>query len=297
MFARASRLARDPRRRAHLARARPARRDAGNLHRGADVRHATRAPRGALARADRRAASRAPARDAARGARHDGLPDAPQPPRAGPPWGDDALRRLLLDGHDGALLAAALLPLAALLAVLLAPVLLPRSAISRSARLHSLALALRHSLLRVREGLRVFRDPATPRWPRPCSSPPGRCSGLLLAAPEGARTRPPRGDRRRRGRAVRGQRHRCRARHSRQRRRLPGRLRRGARGRLPRLDPQRRRLRHHPAGRRDRHRGDHGHARPRQGGPLLEGSPPAHDARHPGAPPPLPGSGEVTSRA
>jgi phosphatidylinositol alpha-mannosyltransferase len=65
----------------------------------------------------------------------------------------------LLHGHDAALLAAALVPLAALLAVLLAPVLLPRSAISRSARLHSLVLALRHSLLRVREGLRVFRQP------------------------------------------------------------------------------------------------------------------------------------------
>ena len=65
----------------------------------------------------------------------------------------------LLHGHDGALAAAALVPLAALLIVLLAPVLVPRSAISRSARLRSLALALRRSLLRVREGLRVFRHP------------------------------------------------------------------------------------------------------------------------------------------
>jgi phosphatidylinositol alpha-mannosyltransferase len=65
----------------------------------------------------------------------------------------------LLHGHDGALLVAALVPLAALLVVLLAPVLLPRSAISRSARLHSLVLTLRRSLLRVREGLRVFRQP------------------------------------------------------------------------------------------------------------------------------------------
>ncbi len=65
----------------------------------------------------------------------------------------------LLHGHDRALLLAALLPLAALLAVLLAPVLLPRSAISRSARLHSLAVGLRRSLLQVREGLRIFRQP------------------------------------------------------------------------------------------------------------------------------------------
>ncbi len=65
----------------------------------------------------------------------------------------------LLHGHEGALLAAALVPLAALLIVLLAPVLLPRSAISRYARLHSLVLGLRRSLLRVQEGLRVFRQP------------------------------------------------------------------------------------------------------------------------------------------
>ncbi len=65
----------------------------------------------------------------------------------------------LLHGHDGALVAAALVPLAALLLVLLAPVLLPRAATSRYARLHSLVLGLRRSLLRVREGLRVFRQP------------------------------------------------------------------------------------------------------------------------------------------
>ena len=65
----------------------------------------------------------------------------------------------LLHGHDGALAAAALVPVAALMLVLLTPVLLPRSAISRYARLHSLVLGLRRSLLRVREGLRIFRQP------------------------------------------------------------------------------------------------------------------------------------------
>ncbi len=65
----------------------------------------------------------------------------------------------LLRGHDGALAAAALVPVAALMLVLLTPVLLPRSAISRYARLHSLVLGLRRSLLRVREGLRIFRQP------------------------------------------------------------------------------------------------------------------------------------------
>jgi phosphatidylinositol alpha-mannosyltransferase len=65
----------------------------------------------------------------------------------------------LLDGRHGALIAAALAPLAALMAVLLAPVLVPRPAISRSARLQVLVLALRRSLARLRDGLRVFRHP------------------------------------------------------------------------------------------------------------------------------------------
>jgi phosphatidylinositol alpha-mannosyltransferase len=65
----------------------------------------------------------------------------------------------LLDGHHGLLIAAALAPLGALLAVLLAPVLLPRAAVSRSRRLQTLMSVLRASLVRVRDGLRVFRHP------------------------------------------------------------------------------------------------------------------------------------------
>jgi phosphatidyl-myo-inositol alpha-mannosyltransferase len=65
----------------------------------------------------------------------------------------------LLDGHHGVLVAAALAPLAALLAVLLAPVLVPAAAVSRSARLQALMSALRRSLMRVRDGLSVFRQP------------------------------------------------------------------------------------------------------------------------------------------
>jgi len=65
----------------------------------------------------------------------------------------------LLRGHDGALALAALVPLAVLLVVLLAPVLVPPAAVSRSARLHALVSGLRGALLRVREGLRVFRHP------------------------------------------------------------------------------------------------------------------------------------------
>jgi phosphatidyl-myo-inositol alpha-mannosyltransferase len=65
----------------------------------------------------------------------------------------------LFNGHHGALIAFALAPLGALAVVLLAPVLLPRAAISRSARLQALLGGLRRSLLRVRDGLRVFRHP------------------------------------------------------------------------------------------------------------------------------------------
>jgi phosphatidylinositol alpha-mannosyltransferase len=70
----------------------------------------------------------------------------------------------VLDGHDRALLLIALAPLAVLLAVALAPILLPpagdRSKIGqRSRRLQALLAALRRSLLRLRDGLRVFAQP------------------------------------------------------------------------------------------------------------------------------------------
>jgi phosphatidylinositol alpha-mannosyltransferase len=63
------------------------------------------------------------------------------------------------NGHHGALVAVALAPLAAVAAILLAPVLVPSAAISRSLRLRALIAGLRLSLVRVREGLRVFRHP------------------------------------------------------------------------------------------------------------------------------------------
>jgi phosphatidylinositol alpha-mannosyltransferase len=65
----------------------------------------------------------------------------------------------ILDGHDRVLLAIALVPLAALLALALAPVLIPPAAASRSRRLQALLVALRNSLLRLRDGLRVFAQP------------------------------------------------------------------------------------------------------------------------------------------
>ena len=65
----------------------------------------------------------------------------------------------VLDGHDRALLLVALAPLAVLLLALLAPVLVPPAAVSRSRRLQALLAGMRRSLLRLRDGLRVFRQP------------------------------------------------------------------------------------------------------------------------------------------
>ncbi|HYM55279.1 MAG TPA: lysylphosphatidylglycerol synthase domain-containing protein [Solirubrobacteraceae bacterium] len=66
----------------------------------------------------------------------------------------------VLDGHgDRALVLVALAPLAALVAVLLAPVLLPPAAVSRSRRLQAALAGLRRALLRLRDGLRVFGRP------------------------------------------------------------------------------------------------------------------------------------------
>ncbi len=65
----------------------------------------------------------------------------------------------LLDGHHGALIASVLAPLGVLVIVLLAPVLVPRAAVSRSTRLQGLVVGLRRSLVRVRAGLSVFRHP------------------------------------------------------------------------------------------------------------------------------------------
>ncbi len=65
----------------------------------------------------------------------------------------------VLDGNDRALLLIALAPLAALLALALAPVLVPPAALSRSRRLQALLSATRRSLLRLRDGLRVFAQP------------------------------------------------------------------------------------------------------------------------------------------
>ncbi len=61
--------------------------------------------------------------------------------------------------HTDALLAVGLAPLAVLVALLLAPVLVPQAAVSRSRRLGRLFANVRGALVRVRAGLRVFRNP------------------------------------------------------------------------------------------------------------------------------------------
>jgi len=61
--------------------------------------------------------------------------------------------------HTDALLAVGLAPLGVLVALLLAPVLVPPAAVSRSQRLGRLLAGMRVALVRVRAGLRVFRNP------------------------------------------------------------------------------------------------------------------------------------------
>jgi phosphatidylinositol alpha-mannosyltransferase len=61
--------------------------------------------------------------------------------------------------HTNALLAVALAPLGVLVALMLAPVLVPAAAVSRSRRLSRLLANVRAALVRVRAGLNVFRNP------------------------------------------------------------------------------------------------------------------------------------------
>ena len=65
----------------------------------------------------------------------------------------------VLDHHDGDLMLLALAPLGAFITLLAAPVLIPPAAVSRFRRLRAVLIAARGSLLRLREGLAVFRRP------------------------------------------------------------------------------------------------------------------------------------------
>jgi phosphatidylinositol alpha-mannosyltransferase len=64
-----------------------------------------------------------------------------------------------LDRHERGLLLVALAPLAALAVTVLAPILAPPGASSRSRRLALLVAGMRRSLARLRDGLRVFGQP------------------------------------------------------------------------------------------------------------------------------------------
>ncbi len=65
----------------------------------------------------------------------------------------------LFAGHEEALVAASVAPIAAVIAVLVAPVLLRRGPAGRSARVHAALARARAAMQRVRLGLRVFRNP------------------------------------------------------------------------------------------------------------------------------------------
>jgi phosphatidylinositol alpha-mannosyltransferase len=65
----------------------------------------------------------------------------------------------VLRGHHDALLMLALAPLGGVVVLLFAPLLIPTSAVSRWHRLHAALTGLRRSLLRLRDGLLVFRKP------------------------------------------------------------------------------------------------------------------------------------------
>ena len=183
--------------------------------------------------------------------------------------------------HTSALLAVALAPLAVLLVLLMAPVLVPaRRRIALRAPRAPAHERARRARSRTGRACASFATPARPSsatllqlsaWGLQWLS----CWLLLMALGLDNKA----GSRRRRRRPLRGQRHRRNPRHARQRRRLPGRLRRGSRRRLPRPHGRRAGLRDRVAGRRGRHRRHHGHARARRRGTLLERRPPAHHAR------------------
>ena len=140
----------------------------------------------------------------------------------------------LFSGHQNALLVAAIAPVALLVLVLLAPVVLRRGAAgSRLGRLHAVLDQARRAMTRVRAGLAVFRQPRLgavaalaqfAAWALQWLS----CYVLLVALGLSHQA----GMAGCRRRAVRGQHHRRPAGHAGQPRRLPGRVRRGAAHRL-----------------------------------------------------------------
>jgi phosphatidylinositol alpha-mannosyltransferase len=70
----------------------------------------------------------------------------------------------IFNGHQNALVVAAVAPLVLLAVVLLAPFLLRSSVVSRFGRLHALVTQTRQGMTRVRAGLEVFRRPRLGGW-------------------------------------------------------------------------------------------------------------------------------------
>ena len=98
----------------------------------------------------------------------------------------------VLDGHDRDLVLIALTPLAAILMLLAAPVLIPPSAVSRFRRLQAAMIGVRRSLLRLRQGLSVFRQPrAGGARDGGSARRLGAAVAVLLAAADGPRHRRP----------------------------------------------------------------------------------------------------------
>ena len=98
----------------------------------------------------------------------------------------------LFNGHQNALLVAAVAPLALLVIVLLAPLVL-RHGGGRFGRLQALIAQARRGMTRVRAGLAVFRRPSSGRSPPSRSSGHGRCSGCpatSCSSRSGSTTRP-----------------------------------------------------------------------------------------------------------
>ncbi len=64
-----------------------------------------------------------------------------------------------LDGHHGALIAAAFAPLLGIALMVLAPALVPSASVSRATRAQELRSGTRRALARLRDGLRLFASP------------------------------------------------------------------------------------------------------------------------------------------
>ena len=189
----------------------------------------------------------------------------------------------LFQGNEDALVVATIAPVVLLALVLSAPWLLRRGKPTRFQRVQQAAMLARGAMLRVRSGLQVFRKPKLGAWALVMQLGAWAiqwlaCYVLLVALGLDDQA----GPRRRRGRAVRGERDRRASRDALEPGRLPGRVRGRAVGLRSRQD-ERARLRDHPPGRGDRDRPRDGHAGARARGDDVARSAPQDALRRSGA--------------